>query len=83
METILPPKILVEIFNYIENDHKVLFSGVLVNKHKQWHSFSKYSYFMEKHIFFYYRIIINCLLMIDKDLILDYSALLENLKQMI
>ena len=82
METILPPEIL-EIFNYIENDHKVLFSGVLVNKHKQWHSFSKYSYFMEKHTFFYYRsirIIINCLLTIDKDLILDYSAPLRKFK---
>ena len=80
METILPPEILVEIFNYIENDHKVLLSSVLVNKHKQWHSFSKYSYFMEKHIFFYYRIIINCLLTIDKDLILDYSAPLRKFK---
>src|SRR5438132_5630818 len=53
---------------------------VLVNK--QWGSFSKYSYFIRNILSSIgsIRIIINCLLMVDKDFILDYSAPLRKFK---
>ena len=37
-KTFLPPEILTEIFQYVEDDYKTLFSCVLVNKY--WHKFS-------------------------------------------
>src|SRR2546421_9475067 len=66
METILPPEILVEIFNYIEDEHKALFPCMLVNK--LWHRFSipllwRNPFSSIGSI----RVMINCLLTVDKD----------------
>ena len=61
-----PPELLTEIFKYIEDDYKTLYSCTLVNK--QWHNISIPTLWRNP---FYsldsIKILINCLLEEDKD----------------
>src|SRR5688572_9073120 len=62
----IPPELLTEIFKYIEDDCKTLYSCILVNK--QWHSINiptlwRNPFYSPNSI----KILINCLLEEDKD----------------
>src|SRR5688572_3124117 len=74
----LPSEILSEIFKYFQDDHKTLFSCILVNK--LWHNISIPT--LWKIVLYSsegssIKILINCLLVEDKDFLTNHNIKLE------
>ena len=70
MIKLLPSELLIEIFKYIEEDYKTLYSCILVNK--QWHSINiltlwRNPFYSKKST----KILVNCLLVKDKNFLME------------